>query len=88
MSGCANSTDTFACLVAADAGTLEGANVVINEAGFFGTFVMVPVIDGDFIVERPVQTILKGKLNGVRYLASPSVLQNLMLKPLRMFSLG
>lgn len=87
MAGCANSTDTFGCLVAADAGTLEGANVVINEAGFFGTFVLVPVIDGDFIVERPVQTILKGKLNGVRHFLLPRWHLKLMIKSIRRFSL-
>ena len=87
MAGCANSTDTFGCLVAADAGTLEGANVVINEAGFFGTFVLVPVIDGDFIVERPVQTILKGKLNGVRHFVSSRGYLKLMIKSIRRFSL-
>ena len=27
---------------------------------------MVPVVDGELIVERPVQTISRGKLNGVR----------------------
>ena len=48
-----------------DTGTLEGANVDINESGFFGTFVLVPVVDGELIVERPIETILKGRLNAV-----------------------
>ena len=69
---CANANDTFQCLVDADAGTLEGANVVINESGFFGTFVVVPVVGGDMIVERPIQTINRGRLNGVRYILSAS----------------
>ncbi|KAH8113825.1 cephalosporin esterase [Phellopilus nigrolimitatus] len=64
LSGCANATSTFECLVDADAGTLQNANVLINKAGFFGTFVTVPVVDGEFIVERPVETISRGKLNG------------------------
>lgn len=58
--------DTFACLVDADAAELQTANVAINNEGFFGTFVMVPVVDGELIVERPMQTISRGKLNGVR----------------------
>lgn len=33
--------------------------------GFSGTFITVPVVDGDFIVERPVETITKGRLNAV-----------------------
>ncbi|EJC97368.1 alpha/beta-hydrolase [Fomitiporia mediterranea MF3/22] len=64
---CSNASDTFQCLVDADAGTLESANAVINESGFYGTFVVVPVVGGDMIVERPIQTINRGRLNGVRY---------------------
>ncbi|EJC97529.1 alpha/beta-hydrolase [Fomitiporia mediterranea MF3/22] len=64
-----NATDTFQCLVDANAGTLEGANVVINESGFYGTFVVVPVVGGDMIVERPIQTINRGRLNGNAFLA-------------------
>lgn len=63
--GCSNATDSFACLVKTDAAILEAANLDVNLSGFSGTFVTVPVVDGDFIVERPVQTILRGKLNGV-----------------------
>lgn len=44
---------------------LQSANEQINLSGFYGTFTTVPVVDGDFIVERPMETILKGKLNGV-----------------------
>lgn len=62
---CINATDSFECLVNTDTGTLEGANVEINESGFYGTAVTVPVIDGKFIVERPVQTIERGRLNPV-----------------------
>ena len=54
----------------ADESFLEGVNVNVTGSGFFGTFVPVPVVDGDFIVERPVETILKGKLNGVSREAS------------------
>lgn len=57
--------DTFACLVEADFNDLDNANTVVNGEGFFGTFVMVPVVDGEFIVERPVQTISRRRLNGV-----------------------
>ena len=63
---CANATDTFQCLVGADEAVLETVNENINDSGFFGTFVLVPVVDGEFIVERPMATILRGQLNGVR----------------------
>jgi hypothetical protein len=65
--------------VTVDEATLETANEVINESGFFGIFVLVPVVDGEFIVERPIETIQRGRLNGVslvlcRDLHRPSVL--------------
>ncbi|KAL5483591.1 hypothetical protein ACEPAI_8823 [Sanghuangporus weigelae] len=69
LTGCSNATDTFQCLVNVDAATLEGANVEVNESGFFGTFVMVPVVDGDFIVERPIVTIERGTLNANSFVA-------------------
>lgn len=50
-----------------DAATLNYANGVIAALGFWGTFDQVPVVDGDFIVERPTTTMKRGKLNGVRH---------------------
>ena len=48
-----------------DASALQTANTKINLAGFYGTFVFVPVIDGTFIVERPTVTLEKRRVNGV-----------------------
>ncbi|KAI0782412.1 cephalosporin esterase [Irpex lacteus] len=69
QTGCANATDTFECLVNVDEGTLQNANIVINLSGFFGTFVVVPVIDGEFITDSPSRQIESGRLNGERLLA-------------------
>ncbi len=63
---CSDTKDPFACLVAADAGLLETVNTQVCGNGFSDSFLLVPVVDGEFIVERPVETILKGKLNAVR----------------------
>lgn len=52
------------CLRNTDVQNLENANVAINSIGFFGTFVTVPVIDGEFIVKRPQESIEAGELNG------------------------
>ncbi|CCM01825.1 uncharacterized protein FIBRA_03893 [Fibroporia radiculosa] len=41
----------------------------MNLAGYYGTFVFVPVVDGTFIVERPTVTITGGRLNGEVLLA-------------------
>ncbi|KAI0782410.1 cephalosporin esterase [Irpex lacteus] len=69
MTGCTNATDTFGCLVNADVDTLQAANVAINRSGFFGTFVVVPVVDGEFIERSPSQQMISGRLNGERLLA-------------------
>lgn len=39
--------------------------MVIDNAGFAGTYVFVPVVDGKFIVERPSVTLNKKRFNGV-----------------------
>lgn len=65
---CSNSKDTFACLVAADAGLLQTVNTQVCGNGFSDTFITVPVTDNEFLVERPIETISKGKLNTVRRL--------------------
>jgi hypothetical protein len=45
-------------------------NNAIADADFFGVFVWVPVVDGSFIVERPIQTLSRGKVNGVMFCGS------------------
>ena len=62
---CSDSSNTFDCLATADASVLQDANVQIGLNTFFGTFDLVPAVDGELIVERPVETIIKGKLNAV-----------------------
>lgn len=34
---------------------------------FDGTFILVPVVDGTFIMERPTEALGKGKVNGVSH---------------------
>ncbi|KAH9486198.1 putative secreted lipase [Psilocybe cubensis] len=62
--GCSSSADTLNCLRLADVNVLQAANVAINTAGFFGTFVFVPVVDGTFIQGRPTQLLKQKKVNG------------------------
>ncbi|KAI0733810.1 alpha/beta-hydrolase [Fomitopsis betulina] len=64
QTNCSSASDALACLRAADVSTLQAANTNINIAGFYGTFVFVPVIDGTFIVERPTVTLEKRRVNG------------------------
>ncbi|KZP26472.1 alpha/beta-hydrolase [Athelia psychrophila] len=69
LTGCGNATDSFACLVAVDAEAFEAINTEVSLEGFIGTFVFVPVIDGEFIVERPTLTLKRGDVNGEVLLA-------------------
>lgn len=56
---------TLSCIRSKDAATLQAANTALNSAGFFGTFVFVPVIDGEFIVRRPSESLKMGRVNAV-----------------------
>ncbi|KAF4614264.1 hypothetical protein D9613_008001 [Agrocybe pediades] len=61
---CSSATDTLECLREAEADVLEAVNTNINQSGFFGTFVFVPVVDGTLITDRPTQVLRRGRLNG------------------------
>ncbi|KAJ7599342.1 Alpha/Beta hydrolase protein [Mycena floridula] len=61
---CSTDSSPLECLRKVDAASLEVINVNINNSGFFGTFVFVPVVDGTLIRERPTVAISQGKLNG------------------------
>ncbi|KAJ7909658.1 alpha/beta-hydrolase [Mycena leptocephala] len=65
QTNCTAAIDTMACLRAADANTLQTANTQINNGGFFGTFLFVPVVDGSFITQRPRCPSCKVKLMGI-----------------------
>ncbi|KLO13416.1 cephalosporin esterase [Schizopora paradoxa] len=69
LSGCSNATNVFDCLIDVPASTLENVNNEILTSGFFGTFLFIPVVDGDFIVERPMATLERGTVNGHGLLA-------------------
>ncbi|KAJ7470993.1 Alpha/Beta hydrolase protein [Mycena latifolia] len=64
QTNCTSASDVMACLRAVDAGILATANTNINRAAFFGTFTLVPVVDGTFITQRPTLSLLEGKVNG------------------------
>ncbi|KAF5345007.1 hypothetical protein D9757_013980 [Collybiopsis confluens] len=68
-SKCSSASDTLACLRSADPDTLQLINTDINHAGFFGTFVFSPVVDGTFITQRPTLSLEQRKLNGKAFLA-------------------
>ncbi|KAI1347773.1 Alpha/Beta hydrolase protein [Xylaria sp. FL0043] len=72
LAGCskppANKT-TFDCLVAADTDVLQNASGTTSTTlGYFGSFAFLPVIDDDYIQERPAAQLLSAKLSGKRVL--------------------
>ncbi|KAJ7683203.1 Alpha/Beta hydrolase protein [Mycena rosella] len=69
QTNCSKARNSMACLRAADASVLETANTNINDSGFYGTFLLVPVVDGDFITQRPTLSLREGKVNGEALLA-------------------
>ncbi|KAJ7465886.1 Alpha/Beta hydrolase protein [Mycena latifolia] len=64
QANCTGEKAVMACLRAADVTALETANVNINGDGFFGTLSLVPVVDGEFIAQRPTLALAQGKVNG------------------------
>ncbi|KAJ7056822.1 Alpha/Beta hydrolase protein [Mycena amicta] len=69
QTNCTTATDSLACLRAVPATNLETVNTNINNAGFFGTFTLVPVIDGEFITQSATASLKEGKVNGKALLA-------------------
>ncbi|KAL4255105.1 AB hydrolase superfamily protein, partial [Pleurotus pulmonarius] len=69
LTGCGGAADALSCLRAANVAKLQAANVQINQAGFYGTLVTVPVIDGDFITQRPTLALRQRRVNGRALLA-------------------
>ncbi|TFY52057.1 hypothetical protein EVG20_g10725 [Dentipellis fragilis] len=87
---CTNSTDTLNCLRGVNAAALTSEEVPIDKANFLGMFTFVPVLDGDFLVERPTVTLQRGRLNAKTavittnthegtFFAPPQVLENITL---------
>ncbi|KAF7343276.1 Carboxylic ester hydrolase [Mycena venus] len=64
QANCTNATDSMACLRATDVQILATANQNMSASAFFGTALWTPVIDGDFIRQRPTLSLAQGKVNG------------------------
>jgi len=61
---CSSAQDTLECLRTASVDLLQNANLDINTNGFYGTFTFVPVVDGNFITDRPTTLLKAGRVNG------------------------
>lgn len=78
---CSSGDDSLACLRARDVETLRAVNDKVIAGAFYGTFVFSPVIDGNFITQRPSQALKEGKINGVGVRAVPYYLIILFVFP-------
>ncbi|KAK0463607.1 Alpha/Beta hydrolase protein [Desarmillaria tabescens] len=61
---CTSAANSLTCLRNANVNVLEQINIDLCVSGFFGTFVFVPVVDGEFIRQRPTIAMREGKVNG------------------------
>ncbi|KAJ7503355.1 alpha beta-hydrolase [Mycena galericulata] len=64
QTNCTKANDAMTCLRAVDSTLLATVNSNINNAAFYGTFQFVPVVDGEFITQRPTLSLLERKVNG------------------------
>jgi len=81
FTGCNNALDAFACLVSVDSDTLSSANNAVALSAFYQTFVFVPVIDGEFIVENPVVTLDRRMVNGDVLLSITNTFEGSLFTP-------
>jgi len=64
LTGCALAEDTLKCLREVEVDKLQAANNRISSNTFFGSFILVPVVDGTLITDRPTQLLKERKVNG------------------------
>ncbi|PFH46775.1 hypothetical protein AMATHDRAFT_50801 [Amanita thiersii Skay4041] len=72
LTGCSSSSgdeNTLACLREVGAGTLENANLQIEQSAFSGVVTFVPCVDGLFIRQRPTEAFKQRRVNGEALLA-------------------
>ena len=73
LAGCGGSDDVFACLVAADSAALQHASGAVSTTrGRFGGFAFVPVVDDDYVRDRPSALLARAAVSGKRLLVGVS----------------
>ncbi|GME46655.1 carboxylesterase type b [Neofusicoccum parvum] len=81
LAGCGErGGETFECLQSAASSNLTAANEQIASASLLGAFVWRPVIDGEFIQQRPTDA-LQGRINGQRVLTGNNANDGLIFVP-------
>ncbi|KAJ7227676.1 Alpha/Beta hydrolase protein [Mycena rebaudengoi] len=63
QANCSSAAESMACLRDTDVNTLQTINTDLNLKAYFGTFFLVPVIDGTFITQSATKSLAEGKVN-------------------------
>ncbi|KAJ7743438.1 Alpha/Beta hydrolase protein [Mycena maculata] len=64
QTSCTGATDSMACLRATDSTALKIVNTNISGEAFYASYTFLPVVDGEFITQRPTLSFSEGKVNG------------------------
>ncbi|PBK93167.1 alpha/beta-hydrolase [Armillaria gallica] len=70
---CTSAASSLTCLRNTDVDVLEQINIDLCISGFFGTFVFVPVVDGEFIKQRPTVALREDKVNGIALMSVTNI---------------
>ncbi|KAJ7660533.1 Alpha/Beta hydrolase protein [Mycena rosella] len=76
---CTTATNSLACLRAGDVNDLQSVNLKMNAAAFVSMPAFSPVVDGQFITQRPSQSMAQGKVNGRALLAITNAFEGAVL---------
>ncbi|KAJ4331605.1 hypothetical protein N0V95_009851, partial [Ascochyta clinopodiicola] len=81
--GCANSTDSLACLRSKDTVTLQTANSAENIASFYGTWAFLPVTEPatGYITTLPGASLSAGRVNGQHLLVGNNANEGALFVP-------
>ncbi|TFY71855.1 hypothetical protein EVG20_g1158 [Dentipellis fragilis] len=78
---CTQTADPLNCLRKVDATALVAAEAAVDSSNFLGLFSFVPVVDGEFLIERPTVTLKRGRLNAKAALISTNTHEGILFAP-------
>ncbi|KAJ7068817.1 Alpha/Beta hydrolase protein [Mycena amicta] len=78
QTNCTTARDSMACLRGTPSDILERANNNISAAAFYGTFALVPVVDGEFIQQSPIVALRERKVNGEALLSITNAFEGVL----------
>ncbi|KAJ7163554.1 Alpha/Beta hydrolase protein [Mycena crocata] len=64
QANCTAAAESMACLRALDATALDNVNHNVSPSTFLETQKFLPVVDGEFVKQRPTMSLSQGKVNG------------------------